>query len=316
MPARTLEAEIDGLYRLPPDEFTAARNTLAKTTAGAGAAAVKQLAKPPIAAWAVNQVYWQQRDVYEALLGASKELRQTHKAILSGKSGDVRAAGKAHEAAVETALKAALSLLAEHGHPATDVTRQAMVTTLRALPADDAPGRLSRVLQPGGFEMLAGLSIAGGVPRQAGARTASAAAPAPAARTDGKKSTRGGRPPAKGVAPAAPRPAPRAAARAREAAVRALRELRDAEHTARREEFEAARAARDADKAGRQLERAREALAAAQQEVDDAEAAVTEAAGLKEAAEKRASAADLALAAARTRAEGARRNGNAGAEKL
>ena len=148
MAARKIESEIDRLYQLGPDEFTAARNTLAKT-AGTDAAAIKRLTKPPIAAWAVNQVYWQHRDVYDALVTAAKELRQTHKAILAGRTGDLRSAGKAHEAAVDQAMKAALSTLAANGHPATDTTRQAIATTLRALPTDDPPGRLSTTLQPG-----------------------------------------------------------------------------------------------------------------------------------------------------------------------
>ncbi|MEP6594233.1 MAG: hypothetical protein ABJC51_11100, partial [Acidobacteriota bacterium] len=64
MAPRRLDAEIDRLYQLPPEEFTAARNALAKS-AGTEAAAIRQLAKPPLAAWAVNQVYWQQRDLYQ-----------------------------------------------------------------------------------------------------------------------------------------------------------------------------------------------------------------------------------------------------------
>ena len=53
MASRDLEREIDKLYRLPLDEFTSARNALAKT-AGTDGASVKGLQKPPIAAWAVN----------------------------------------------------------------------------------------------------------------------------------------------------------------------------------------------------------------------------------------------------------------------
>src|SRR3982751_4129581 len=118
MAPRRIDAEIDKLYQLPLDAFTAARNALAKT-AGADAPLVKQLAKPPLAAWAVNQVYWQRRDVYDALVRAAADLRQTHKAILAGRGGDLRDAGKAHEAAVDAALKSALALLQDNGHPAT-----------------------------------------------------------------------------------------------------------------------------------------------------------------------------------------------------
>jgi hypothetical protein len=57
MPARGLDARIDQLYQLPLEEFTSARNALAKD-AGADAARVRALTKPPIAAWAVNQLHW------------------------------------------------------------------------------------------------------------------------------------------------------------------------------------------------------------------------------------------------------------------
>lgn len=299
MAARRIDGDIDRLYQLAPDEFTSARNALAKT-AGADAPAVKRLTRPPIAAWAVNQVYWQRRDVYSALTNAAKELRQTHKAMLSGRTGDVRAAGKAHETAVDAALKAALSLLRSNGHPATDATRQAIATTLRALPGDEPPGRLTRPLQPGGFEMLAGLSIGSGTSgRSAEARHApKSGATAPAAPPRIQKPE----PPA--GRPKTPHPAqkpvdPKALARAREVAAKATRELREAEHTARREEFEAARAARDTEKAARLLEQAREALAAAQQGVEAAEAAAAEAERTRAAAQERAGTAERALDAAR-----------------
>jgi hypothetical protein len=297
-PARRLDDEIDRLYKLAPDEFTPARNALAKT-AGADGPAIKQLTKPPLAAWAVNQVHWHQPDVYNALVSAAKTLRQTHKAILSGRTGDVRAAGKVHEAAVDAALKAALSQLASNGHPATDSTRQAIATTLRALPGNEPPGRLTRTLQPGGFEMLAGLSIgAEGLPADAHKTVSAATAPArieKLAPSSGKARRK--------EPEATPKPDPKALARAREAAAKAARELREAEHTARREEFEAARATREAEKAARQLEQAREALAAAEKDVETAEAAATEAERTRAAAEKRAEAAERALDAARKRSK-------------
>ena len=54
---------IDQLYQLPLDEFTAARNALAKSS---GQASLKALEKPTLAAWAVNQLYWHQRATYDA----------------------------------------------------------------------------------------------------------------------------------------------------------------------------------------------------------------------------------------------------------
>lgn len=312
MAPRRLDAEIDRLYQLPPDAFTAARNALAKG-AGAGAAEIRQLARPPLAAWAVNQVYWQQRDLCQRLIAAAKELRQSHKAVLSGRSGDLRAAGKAHDAAVEAAAKAALSLLSAAGQKATDATRQAIATTLRALPGEEPPGRLSKTLQPGGFEMLAGLTVGG---KRGAARPPDVAArPAPASkrqqepdpRTGATKShAKIGRPDA-----AAREREAQAKAAAREAAAAAARAVREAEHVARREEFEAARSVREVERAERRLAQAREAvaqaseaLAEATREAEEAEAAATDAGRVRTRAEERAEAAAQVLAAAKARGSG------------
>jgi len=282
--APAIDAEIDRLYQLPPGEFTAARNTLAKT-AGKHAADVRRLAKPSLPAWAVNQLYWQRRPDYDALVTASAELRKVHKAILGGRRGDIREATRAHDTAVDQALKATLSLVRDGGHPLTDATRQAIQMTLRALPVDEAPGRLTHARQPGGFEMLTGVSIAPGRHGTPGAK----AEPA--------------RPKASAVRAARDAPAGRAAvqedARAREkakdAAAKAARELRLAEHEAQREEFEAARAAREADKAAKAVERAREAVDAAQKELEEAERGAREAERTRETTRRRAESAAAAV---------------------
>src|SRR5215210_4841946 len=135
-------AEIDRLFHLPLDEFTAARNALAKA-AGKNGAAIKQLAKPPLAAWAVNQLYWSSREEYDALVRASEEMRRTHKAVIEGRRGDLRAAGREHELALDAALKATLAVVKDAGQPVTDTTRHAILNTLRALPSDEQPGRLT-----------------------------------------------------------------------------------------------------------------------------------------------------------------------------
>ena len=280
MASRRLEPDIDRLYQLPLEEFTAARNALAKT-AGDDAADVRQLVKPSIPAWAVNQLYWKRRELYDALVDASAALRKTHKTILGGRRADVREPSRAHEDALEAALKGALALLQAAGHPATDSTRQGVLTTLRALPTNEPPGRLSGTLQPGGFEMLQGLSIAGskGVirPRVEPVRIDSG-------RRDGG---RAGRQKAEVD--------PELEARRTEAA----RGLRDAEQAARREEFESMRATRDAEKSTRQLERAREALKSAQQALEQAEAAAETAGRERDAAARRAKETERLLDAAR-----------------
>src|SRR5688572_29809791 len=161
MGSRGIEAEIDRLYQLPLEEFTPARNALAKK-AGSDAARVRGLGKPPIAAWAVNQLYWQHGDLWNALVAAAENAQRAHRAVLTGKAADVRASSKVHEEAVDKALRATLALLADAKHPATDSTKHAIGTTLRAVPGDEPPGRFTRTLQPAGFGMLTGLPLAAG----------------------------------------------------------------------------------------------------------------------------------------------------------
>jgi hypothetical protein len=284
MASRRLDADIDRLYQLPLDEFTTARNTLAKD----GGADVRALRKPPVAAWAVNQLYWKARDTYDALVEAAEAVRKTHTSVLAGKGGDLRSSGKAHDQAVEAALKATMELLAQAGHPGTDATRQAVLNTLRALPADEPPGRLTRVLQPGGFEMLAGMTFG---------RLKAVPAPRP---QPSDESTRGAGTPKAAVA--------KLTAKAREAIAKANRDLRQAEHTAKRLEFDAARAAREAEKAERQaadaraaFETAEAAYDAARESLEEAEAAVPPAERAKEAAARRSREADEAVEAARAK---------------
>jgi hypothetical protein len=286
------DADIDRLYQLPLDQFTAERNALAKR-AGPDGADIKQLAKPPLAAWAINQVHWRQPREYAALIDASEKLRAAHKAVLSGRKADLRATGKDHENALEAAQKAALAILAEDSHPVTDATRQAIASTLRALPSGDPPGRLGRTLQPGGFEMLAGVTpSARGAPAS---RQTTAAAKTSAAKASKEAAAKDGR------AAKAVKASPAAIARARAEVSAAGRAVRDAEHAARREEFESARAAREAEKALKSLGAARAALERAQQELEEAETEAAAVIKASETASARAEKADEALAKARER---------------
>jgi hypothetical protein len=151
-----LEEQIDRLYQLPLEDFTTARNQLAKD---AKQSSLKTLEKPSIAAWAVNQLYWQYRDDYERLTRASEHLRREHRKVLSGKSSDLREGERAHREAVRQATDRIRNLLREGGHAASDQTLAAVQETLEALPAGERPGRLTRPLKPLGFEALAGVTI-------------------------------------------------------------------------------------------------------------------------------------------------------------
>ena len=285
----SLEADLNRLYQLPPSEFIAERNALAKR-AGTDGAEIRALPRPTATVWAVNQLHWRHPDIYRALVQSAENLRATHKAVLGGKKGDLRAAGREHEEALERALKAALTIAAEGGQAPSDAVRQSIGATLRALPAADPPGRLRKALQPGGFEALSGLPAGGRV------------VPGPAARPSARPASKlaRGDPPRKVDK--------EALARAKRAVEVAARSLSAAEQAARREEFEAARAARDAEKVHRRVQRAHEAIADAQAELQDAERELTAAQKKLDAARSRAVAADEALDAARSRAEAARRD--------
>jgi hypothetical protein len=148
-----LDAEIDRLYQLPLGEFTAARNALA-ARAGDRRASVKSLQKPNTAAWAINQLYWQRKPVYDELVRTSERLRAAHARTLSGKKAYVTDAESAHAAALKRAADGAQALLTEAGERASPQVMNDVRETLQALPSDDPPGRLTRPLQPLGFGAL------------------------------------------------------------------------------------------------------------------------------------------------------------------
>jgi hypothetical protein len=211
-------------------------------------------------------------------------MRKTHRAVIEGRKGDLRAAGREHEVALDAALKATLALLKDAGQPATDTTRHAILNTLRALPSDEPPGRLTKALTPGGFEMLAGVSAAAPTGRAARKAPAATSAAAPA-----------------GKGRAADAKAEREAAKEKERRAAAERAVREADQRARQAEFEAARATREASKAERKLEETRTELEAAQQAFADAEKEAAKAARARETADRRLRDARAALDAAKAR---------------
>jgi len=239
----SLDDQIDRLFAGPLAGFTAARNTLAKSLKGDDAARVKALTKPAIVAWAVNQVYWHARPIFDRLIESGRRLRKAQVAALEGKAADVRGATAAHRDALAAAAKETERLAAAHGsHPPPD----AVTRTLEALslaPDAHAPGRLTEPLQPAGFEALAGLS-------PAGSRGAAHAA-----------HTGGGT-----AAHAKP-----AAAEAR----RAAEEEKEQEAEARRREADIRKAEAALARAQAAERRAHEAWLDAQREVDEARQALT-----------------------------------------
>ncbi|HEY7287659.1 MAG TPA: hypothetical protein VH497_19545 [Vicinamibacterales bacterium] len=160
-----LEASIDNLYREALRDFVPARTALAKTLTGADAQRVRKLPKPTVVPWAVNQVYWRDRRSWDQLVKAGEQLRKTQIAALEGRKADVRAATEAHRQAVADAVqKAERIAAADDLHPAAE----SLMRTFEALslrPDDgEPPGRLTKPLQPSGFEALAGIKVAAKAP--------------------------------------------------------------------------------------------------------------------------------------------------------
>ncbi len=135
---------------------------------------VKALAKPTASAWAVNQLFWQHREAFDRLIEAGARFRKAQAAQLAGDAADLReplfARGRA---LTELTRQAATTLRDAHHHPSPVLIRR-LTLTLEALSAYGAsaqharPGRLTKDVDPPGFDSLAAL-----VPRVGGPPKAS-----------------------------------------------------------------------------------------------------------------------------------------------
>ncbi len=161
MSTGSVRLQTDQLYQLTLDEFTAARNALAKTLTGDAAREVKALKKPSAVAWAVNQLFWTSRPAWDALIKAGQALRDTQIAALKGRKADVRAATDAHRRALAKAVERATKLSADAGvNPGADaLARMLEALSLAPGPASGA-GRYIDVVRPSGFEALTGVKPA------------------------------------------------------------------------------------------------------------------------------------------------------------
>lgn len=157
------ERELDELYGLPLDEFTAARNELAKRLRSEGrkeeADEVKGLSKPTVAVWLVNRLARERELDVRRLIKAGEALGEAQ-----ASSGDF-AEARREEHRVLGRLAQAAKEVAEREGVGTSAIERAM-TTLRAaaLSADGRQllerGRLTEELEPPGFEALAGAAAA------------------------------------------------------------------------------------------------------------------------------------------------------------
>ena len=183
-----LEPQIDALYALPLAEFTAARNALAKTLKGDTAARVKRLEKSAAVAWAANQLFWRARLSYDRLMAAGRSLREAQVAALSGAAADLTRASTEHRAALSAAVTTATRLADECAvRPGADPLSR-MLETMSLAPEPPAhPGRHVDVLQPAGFEALAGISPTALAPAVASPRPHAETRPAALPENSGPK---------------------------------------------------------------------------------------------------------------------------------
>lgn len=188
-----LEDEIDALFTLPLTEFTSVRNTLAarlkKEKRTDEAERVKLLTKPPVSAWAVNQLYWNHRDEFEQLIATGKRFHTAQASRSAAKAANMRDSLEARRQALAGLSDLAAELLQDAGHNPSQDTLRRVTTTLEALstfallPDGPTPGRLTQDVDPPSFELLASLisGDATSMPVEPSARTKSVTKPKTAA---------------------------------------------------------------------------------------------------------------------------------------
>ena len=146
------QQSLQALYTAPLASFVTERSRLAAElrTAGKGDAG-KELARrrrPTVSAWAVNQLYWHEREAFDALFAAAARLRK----------GDLKETGAYREALRELHRRAA-EILRKSPHTPTDTTMRRVTGTLAAVAAagsfdPDPPGALTADREPPGFEAV------------------------------------------------------------------------------------------------------------------------------------------------------------------
>ncbi len=150
------------LFRAPHASFVTERKRLAGELKAAGdktgATKLGKLNRPPISAWAVNQLWWQAREAFDKLLVTAARLRD----------GDLGGTA-AHREAIAALRTRAAAILVEAGNSATESTLRRIGTTLSAVAAfgnfdPDPPGALTDDRDPPGFEAAGIPGLAASVP--------------------------------------------------------------------------------------------------------------------------------------------------------
>jgi hypothetical protein len=143
--AAALERELDALYQLPLDQFTSARDELAKRLRTDGQAEqaeqVKALRKPTVAVWLVNRLVREDELDVQRLLKAGESLAKTQTKLAQGQSPEAFLdARREEQRALERLARAAQRLAEREGVGRTAMDRATQ--TLRAASLTDEGRRL------------------------------------------------------------------------------------------------------------------------------------------------------------------------------
>ena len=159
-----LDDDLDALFRLPLAEFISERTKLTARLKKEGRATdaneVKAIPKPSISVWTVNQLYWRHRNQFDRLISAGQRFRRAHTSR-AAKVSELNEALESRRDSLNRLSDLAAALLSEAGHNPSLETLRRIATTLEAmsayaaLPDGQAAGRLTRDLDPPGFESLA-----------------------------------------------------------------------------------------------------------------------------------------------------------------
>ena len=167
-----LDRSVDELFRLPPEQFTAARDELARQVREAGdresASAIKALRKPTLVAWALNQLSRRERAGLEALIASGDDLRTAQRRALSGLEGAAfREAMEQRRKLVRELARQAVQILREAGRGPQSAEDE-IARCLEAVSTDPETatavleGRLTKpVGGSSGFEAFSRLSVVG-----------------------------------------------------------------------------------------------------------------------------------------------------------
>ena len=160
------EGELDRLYQLPLNEFTAARDELVKRLRAqdepAKAQEIKALRKPTAAVWLVNQLARERRLDVQRLLKAGESLTKSQVQAAAGKSSFPEAR-RDEQRALDQLAKAASEIAEREGIGSPAVGKATETLRAASLTAEGRDhlrrGRLTEELEPPGFEALTGLDL-------------------------------------------------------------------------------------------------------------------------------------------------------------